>query len=81
MYILYDKRDYFNFKITNYPNRSGNVPKKPWYGVFISQLVRYANINLHIDSFKLDVMVDKLITQNYHRKKLGEIFIHLVKMC
>ena len=32
-----------------------------------------------LDSFKLDVMVmvDKLITQNYHRKKLGEICIHL----
>ena len=25
-------------------------------------------------------MVDKLITQNYHRKKLGEIFIHFGKM-
>ena len=76
----YDKRDDFNFKIMNYPNLSGNAPKKPsCYGVFISQLVRYANINLHTDSFKLDVMVmvDKLITQNYHRKKLGEIFIHL----
>ena len=49
---------------------------------FISQLVRYANINLHIDSFKLDVMVmvDKLITPNYHRKKLGKIFIHFGKM-
>ena len=82
VYRLYDKRDGFNFKIMNYPNLSGNVPKKPCYGVFISQLVRYANINLHIYSFKLDVMVmvDKLITQNYHRKKLGEIFIHFGKM-
>ena len=25
-------------------------------------------------------MVDKLITRNYHRKKLGEIFIHFGKM-
>ena len=66
----------------NYPNLSGNVPKKPCYGVFISQLVSYANINLHIDSNKLDVMVmvDKHITQNDHRKKLGEIVIHFGKM-
>ena len=47
VYKSYDKRDDFNFKIMNYPNLSGNVPKKPCYGVFISQLVRYANINLH----------------------------------
>ena len=82
MYKSYDKRDDFNFKIMNYPNLSGNVPKKPCYGVFISQLVRYANINLHINSFKLDVMVmvDKLITQNYHKQKLGEIFIYFGKM-
>ena len=33
-----------NFKIMNYPNLSGNVPKRPCYGVFVSQLVRYANI-------------------------------------
>ena len=60
----------------NYPNLSGNVPKKPCYGVFISKLVRYANINLHTEYFKLDgmVMIDKVI-------KLGEIFIHLGKMC
>ena len=81
MYKSYDKRVDFNFKIMNYPNLSGNLPKKPCYGIFISQLVRYANINLHIDSFKLDVMVmiDILITQNYHRK-VGEIFIHFGKM-
>ena len=73
-----DKRDDFNFKIMNYPNLSGNVPKKPCYGVFISQPVRYDNINLHIDP-SLDVMV--IVTQNYHRKKLGEIFIHFVEKC
>ena len=78
VYKSYGKRDDFNFKIMNYPNLSRNVTKKPCYGVFISQMVRYANINLHIDSFKLDVMVmvDKLITQNYHRKKL-EKCIHV----
>ena len=77
VYKSYDKRDDFNFKIMNYPNLSGNIPKKPCYGVFILQLVRYANINFHIDPFKLGVMVmvDKLFTQNYHRKKPGEILL------
>ena len=39
---IYDKRDDFNFHITNFPFLSSNIPSSPAYGVFISQLVRYA---------------------------------------
>ena len=39
---LYDKRDDFNFHITNFPILSSNIPSSPAYGVFISQLIRYA---------------------------------------
>ena len=39
---LYDKRDDFNFNITNLPFLSSNIPSSPAYGVFISQLIRYA---------------------------------------
>ena len=39
---LYDKRDDFNFHITNFPFPSSNIPSSPAYGVFISQLIRYA---------------------------------------
>jgi hypothetical protein len=39
---LYDKRDDFNFDIVNFPFLDGNIPKGPSYGVYISQLVRYA---------------------------------------
>ena len=38
---LYDKRDDFNFLITNFPFLSSNIPSSPAYGVFISQLIRY----------------------------------------
>ena len=38
---LYDKRDDFNFHITNFPFLSSNIPSSPAYGVFISQLIRY----------------------------------------
>ena len=86
VYKSYVKRGDFNFKIMNYPNLSGNVPKKPCYGVCISQLVRYDNINLHIDSFKLDVMVmvDKLITGRSWVKyifTLGKMYSHLCVKC
>ena len=39
---LYDQRDDFNFHITNFPFLSSNIPSSPAYGVFISQLIRYA---------------------------------------
>ena len=41
---LYDKRDDFNFHITNFPFLSSNIPSSPAYGVFISQLIRYAGV-------------------------------------
>ena len=37
---IYDKRDDFNFHITNFPFLSSNIPSSPAYGVFISQLIR-----------------------------------------
>ena len=39
---IYDKRDDFNFHITNFPFLSSNIPTSPAYGVFISQLIRCA---------------------------------------
>ena len=39
---IYDKRDDFNFHITNFPFMSSNIPSSRAYGVFISQLIRYA---------------------------------------
>ena len=40
---LYDKRDDFSFHIfSNFPFLSSNIPSSPTYGVFISQLIRYA---------------------------------------
>ena len=37
---LYDKRNNFNFHIANFPHMDSNIPTKPAYGVYISQLVR-----------------------------------------
>ena len=41
---VYDKRDDFSFRIVNFPHMDSNIPAKPAYGVYISQLVRYARI-------------------------------------
>ena len=46
---LYEKRDDFNFHITNFPFLGSNIPSSPSYGVFISQLIRYARAALLIN--------------------------------
>ena len=40
----YDKRDDFAFPIVSFPHMDNNIPANPAYGVYISQLVRYARI-------------------------------------
>ena len=39
---VYDKRDDCGFPIVNFPWLSGDVPRLPSYGIYISQLVRFA---------------------------------------
>jgi hypothetical protein len=39
---LYDKRDDFNFPIVNIPFICSNIPSRPAYGVYISQMIRYS---------------------------------------
>ena len=39
---IYDKRDYFNFEIVNFQFLDENVPSSPAYGIYISQLIRFA---------------------------------------
>jgi hypothetical protein len=48
---LYDKRDYFNFFIVNFPYLCSNIPVSPAYGVYISQLIRYARACSKYDQF------------------------------
>ena len=48
---LYDKRDDFNFKIINFPNMCSNIPASPAYGVYISQLIRYARASTNYSDF------------------------------
>ena len=44
-----DKRDDFDFDIVNFPFLDGDVPGRPSYGVYISQLIRFARVCSHLD--------------------------------
>ena len=53
---IYDKRD--DFDIVNLPFLDGDVPRRTLYGVYISQLIRFARASSNLNYF------------NYHNKAL-----------
>ena len=48
---IYDKRDDFDFDIVNFPFLNGDVPRRPSYGVYISQLIRFARVCSQVEIF------------------------------
>ena len=48
---IYNKRDDFDFDIVNFPFLDGDVPRSASYGVYISQLIRFARVSSHVDDF------------------------------
>ena len=72
----YDKRDDFDFHIVNFLFLSSNIPSGPSYGVYISQLIRYARCCSHYDDFKYchKCLVDQLLSQDYKALKLEKSF-------
>ena len=73
---LYDKRDDFNFAIVNFPYISSNIPEAPAYGVFVSQLIRYARANTFYHDFvhRCRQLVTRLVLQGYTSAKLISTF-------
>ena len=73
---IYDKRDDFNFHITNFPFLSSNIPSSPAYGVFISQLIRYARACSSYECFILRArrLSIKLLKQGYLVERLKSSF-------
>ena len=63
---------YFNFHITNFPFLSSNIPSSPAYGVFISQLIRYARACSSYECFILRAarLSSKLLRQGYVKERL-----------
>ena len=49
--LLYDKHDDFDFAIVNFPFLCSNIPLSSAYGVYISQLIRYARACFAYEDF------------------------------
>ena len=50
-YKIYDKRDDSDFDTVNFPFLDGDVPRRASYGVYISQLIRFASVCNHVTDF------------------------------
>ena len=66
---IYDKRDDFDLDIVNFPFMDGDVPRRPSYGVYISQLIRFARVCSHVEDINA-----KLLKQGYRYHKLRKAF-------
>ena len=66
----------FNFQIVNFPDLSGNIPNKHSYGVFVSQLIRYARCCDELADFtnRSEALVKKLTKQNFLLSQLRRVF-------
>ena len=64
---IYDKRDDFDFEIVNFPFLDGDVPRFTFYGVYISQLIRFARASSHVADFitRNKLLTLKLLKQGY----------------
>ena len=74
---IYDKRDDFNIEKVNFQFLNGDVPRFPFYGVYISQLIRFARVCSNVDDFnnrKLFFLTAKLLKQNYRYHKIRKAF-------
>ena len=73
---LYDKHDAFGFHIVNFPFMSINIPSAPAYGVYASQLIRYACCCSNYSDFVLrhSSLVTILLSQGYKVNHLSNTF-------
>ena len=56
---MFGKRDDFDFDFVNFQFLDGDVPRSTSYGVYISQLIRFARVFSHVDDFNIR---NKLLT-------------------
>ena len=74
---IYDKRDAFDFNLVNFPFLDGDVLCRTSYGVYISQLIRFASVCNHVaDDFNArnKCLTAKLLQQGYRYHKLRKTF-------
>ena len=78
---MYDKHDDFDFDFQNFPLLDGNVSRRPSYGVYIYQLIRFARLCTQVEDFNArnKYVTAKLLKQGYRYHKLRKAFSKLYR--
>ena len=73
---IYDKWDVFNFEIVNFPFLDDDVPRSPFYSIYISQLIGFARVCSNVDDFNNRnlFLTAKLIKQGYRYHIIRKVF-------
>ena len=73
---IYDKRDDFDFDTVNFPFLDGDIPRPASYGVYISQLIRFARVFSHVGDLNTrnKVLTAKPLRQGYRYNKIRKAF-------
>ena len=79
---FYDKHDDFDFDIANFPFMDADVPRRPSYGVYISQLIRFARVCSHVEDFNAcnKCLTAKPLKQGYRHLKLRKTFYKFYRL-
>ena len=77
---IYDKRDDFDFEIVNFPFLDGDVPRSTSYGVYISQLIRFARASSYVADFNTrnKLLTQKLLKQGYRYQTFASLFQNFI---
>ena len=69
-------RDDFEFNIVNFPFLDGDVPRSTSYGIYTSQLIRFARVSSHVADLNArnKSLTAKLLQQGYRYHKLRKSF-------
>ena len=69
---MFDNRDNFDFEIVNFPFLDDDVPQSTSFGVYVSQLIRFARASSHVADFNTcnKLLTQKLLKQGYGYHKL-----------
>ena len=72
----YDNRDDFDFENVNLPFLDDDVPRSTSYGVYISQLIRFARKSSSVTDFdtRNKLLTQNLLKQGYQYHKLCKTF-------
>ena len=75
-FFFSSNRDDFDSDIVNFPFLDGDIPRATSYGVYTSQLIRFARVSSHVANFSTrnQIVTAKLLKQGYRYHKLRKTF-------